>query len=136
MLNVKDAFIGTWKLVPEKSKFDANHQPTEATLRFEHEIAGYRMTAEGMCDGKKVVEQPQMIILDGEEHLVPGAPSVRAVASRPDERTISVVARDGERVVGRGTYEVSADGTTLIASTSGTDGQRREFTMTTVWRRE
>ena len=135
MIDVKDAFIGTWRLVPEESKFDANHQPTEATMRFEHDTAGYRMTAEGMCNGKKVAEQPQVIILDGEEHSVPGAPTVRAVGSRPDERTIVVVARNGDRVVGRGSYQVSGDGTTLTVSTSGTDVQHREFTMTTVWRR-
>jgi|SRR5687768_12380194 hypothetical protein len=135
MQSVKDLFSGTWKLVPSESQFDANHQPTEATMRFERDASGYRMTAEGMCEGKKVAEQPQVLVLDGEEHSVPNAPAVRVVASCPDDRTITVVARDGERVVGRGSYQVSEDGTILTASTAGTDAQQRQFTMTTVWQR-
>jgi hypothetical protein len=136
MQTIKDPFAGTWKLMPSESQFDPNHQPTEATMRFERDTSGYRMTAEGMCEGKRVVEQPQVLVLDGEEHSVPNAPSVRVVASCPDERTITVVARDGERLVGHGSYKVSEDGTTLTASTAGTDAQQRQFTMTTLWRRE
>jgi hypothetical protein len=32
------------------------------------------MRAEGVCDGKRVEEQPQRFILDGKERPVPGAP--------------------------------------------------------------
>lgn len=83
MVETKDAFIGSWRLMPEKSQFDPNHQPTGATMRFERDAAGYRMTAEGVCGGKKVVEQPQVLVLDGEEHSPPGMPDVRVVASCP-----------------------------------------------------
>ena len=104
-------------------------------MRFERDPTGYRMTAEGVCEGRKVIEQPQVIILDGEEHPASGAQNVRVLASCPDELTITVVAREGERIVGQGSYKVSDDGTTLTASTSGTDARQRQFTMTTVWRR-
>src|SRR5215469_14161879 len=68
-----DLFAGTWKMNPRKSNFDPNHRPTEGTMRFEAQTDGYLMRAEGVCDGKRVEEQPQRFMLDGVERPVPGA---------------------------------------------------------------
>jgi hypothetical protein len=120
---------------PARSNFDPNHRPSEATLRFEQEEGGYLMLAEGVCDGKKVAEQPQRFMPDGVERPVPGAPEFVMVATKPDPNTIRVVSRRGEEVVGEGSYVVSADGGSLTATMRGIDAQQRAFQTTVVWER-
>jgi len=52
-MNKADPFDGTWKLDPEKSQFDHNHRPSNATMRWECTADGYTMTAEGVAgDGR------------------------------------------------------------------------------------
>ena len=105
-------------------------------MRFEREPEGYLMRAEGICDGKRVEEQPQRFILDGKEHPAPGAPGVTAVSTRPDANTIQAAARSGDRVLGEGSYVVSADGATLTATVRGVDAQQRPLQTTVVWDRQ
>jgi hypothetical protein len=136
MPNQQDPFSGTWKMNTQRSNFDPNHRPSEATMRFERESEGYLMHAEGVCDGKHVQEQPQRFILDDKEHPVPGAPEVVVVSSRPDPNTIRSVARNGDRTLGEGSYVVSADGATLTATVRGIDAQQRRFETTVVWDRQ
>ena len=136
MPNQEDPFSGTWKMNLQKSNFDPNHRPSEGTVRFEPQSDGYIMRAEGVCEGKRVEEQPQRFILDGKERPVPGAPNVTAVSTRPDPNTIRAVARSGDRTVGDGSYVVSADGSTLTATVRGIDAQQRQFQTTVVWDRQ
>ena len=136
MPNQPDVFSGIWRMNPQKSEFDPNHRPTQGTLRFERESGGYLMRAEGTCDGKRVEEQPQRFLLDGKPHPVPGAPGVIGISSLPDPHTLRAEARIGDRVVGEGTYVVSADGSTLTATVRGMDTQQRAFQTTVVWDRE
>lgn len=136
MTSQPDPFTGTWKMNPQRSKFNSNHRPSEATMRFEREAEGYLMRAEGICEGKRVEEQPQRFILDGKEHPVPGAPGVTAVSTRPDPSTIQATARSGGRVLGEGSYVVSADGGMLTATVRGIDAQQRPFQTTVVWDRQ
>ncbi len=95
----------------------------------------YLMRAEGVCDGKRVEEQPQRFILDGVERPVHGATGVTAVSTRRNSHTLHACARAGDRTVGEGSYVVSADGTTLTATVRGIDAQQRPFQTTVVWER-
>jgi hypothetical protein len=119
----------------ERSNFDPNHRPSEGTLRFEREGGAYLMLAEGVCEGKRVEEQPQRFMPDGVERPVSGAPEFVAVATKPDPHTIRVVSRRGDEVVGEGSYVVSADGRSLTATMRGIDAQHRSFQTTVVWER-
>jgi hypothetical protein len=133
----QDLFSGTWILNPAKSAFDPNHRPTQATMRFERNPEGYRMTASGTKeDGQHVEERPQTIVLDGKEHEIPGVPNAVAIAHSPDPHTIRAMGKSGNTVLGEGSYVVSADGKTLTATTAGTDAQQRRFQTVTVWERE
>ena len=136
MINHNDAFSGTWKMNPPQSSFDANHQPSQGTLRFEPQAVGYRMYAAGVCDGRHVEEQTQTFMLDNHEYPVPGAPGVVTISSRPNANTIHAIARNQGRTVGEATYTVSDDGLTLTAAVSGFDAQQRAFRTTVVWDRE
>ena len=67
-MNKEDPFDGTWKLNPEKSHFDPNHRPSNATMRWECTSDGYTMTAEGIAgDGSVVREKPATFVPDGKE---------------------------------------------------------------------
>ena len=135
MPNLPDPFSGTWKLNLQQSNFDPNHRPSEATMRFDLEPEGYLMRAEGVCNGNAVVEHPQRFILDGKEHPAPGAPEVTVLSTRPEPNTLRTVAQTSGRLLGEGTYVVSADGQTLTATVAGIDAQQRPFQTTVVWHR-
>ena len=67
-MNKEDPFDGTWQLNPEKSHFDPNHRPSNATMRWECTSDGYTMTAEGIAgDGSIVREKPSTFVPDGKE---------------------------------------------------------------------
>ena len=130
-----DPFAGTWTMAPDRSAFDANHRPSEATLLFEREPDGYVMYAEGISGGKQIKEHPMHFVFDGKHHDVPGAPDMSAMSTRSDPKTIRVqVVRDNQ-VVGGGTYIVSEDGTTLTTTIKGMDKEQRSFETSVVWLR-
>jgi hypothetical protein len=136
---MQEPFVGTWKLNPERSQFDANHRPASGSMVFERNAEGqYLMTAEGTnAQGHKVRERPQTLTPDGKGYPVPDFPGLVAVTSRPDPHTIqAVVRREDGSVVGEGRYVVSADGKSLTATTAGFDTQLRRFEMQTVWDRQ
>ena len=135
---MRDSFIGTWKLNPEKSNFDPNHRPTAGTMVLELNASShYLLKAEGLnAKGEKVTERPATLIADGQPHPVPDFPGLSATVSKPDPNTIQTEARreDGS-IVGGGSYVVSPDGKSLTATTFGYDSQLREFKQLTVWDR-
>ena len=136
-MNREDPFSGTWKLNAEKSKFDTNHRPSGATMCWERTREGYQMRAEGtMSDGQVVQERPATFILDGKNHPVQDVPGCTAVASRPTHNAIEVESRNAGGIVGRASYVVSGDGTTLTASVSGMDAQQRQFETALIWDRQ
>jgi hypothetical protein len=133
-----DLFVGTWTLNCEKSTFDPNHRPTEATMRWERVPEGaYLMNAEGRnAKGEKVAERPQRLIPDGRPYPVPDFPGLNAVTSRPHPNTIRAeVRREDGTIAGEGTYTVAEDGQSLTATTAGFDTQFRRFEMRTFWDR-
>jgi hypothetical protein len=135
---VNDPFSGTWKLNPERSQFDPNHRPAAGTMIFETEQDGvYILKAEGVnAKGEKCAEKPARIVPDGKDHPLPDFPGLSVVAHRPDPRTIrSEVRREDGSVVGGGSYVVSEDGRSMLATTFGYDTQLRQFQTQTAWER-
>jgi hypothetical protein len=136
---MQDPLIGTWKLSPEKSRFDANHRPKAGTMVFELSPEGhYLMKAEGVSEnGQNVAERPVRFIPDGKDHPVPDFPGLIATANHTDPHTlIGEVRREDGTVVGGGTMVVSADGKSLTATNFGYDTQLRQFKQQTLWDRE
>jgi hypothetical protein len=135
-MNREDPFSGAWRLNPEKSHFDPNHRVSSGTMRWERTADGYVMKAEGIHDGHLVQERPATFVLDGKEHAVSGQPGIMAAASSLAPNVIEVEGRKAGRVVGKGSYVVSEDGTTLTATMAGTDVQQRSFQTVVVWDRQ
>ena len=133
-----DPFSGTWELNPATSQFDPNHRPSKGTMRLKRAADGtYTLSAEGVnAKGEAVRERPQTFVADGTPRPLPDFPGLTTVASQPDARTLRVEARrDDGSVAGEGTYVVSADGQSLVATTAGFDTQLRRFETTTAWDR-
>ena len=131
-----DPFVGTWRLNPDGSVFDANHRPSAGTMHLEAAGGGaYRLTAWGRNEkGEPCAEKPQTFIPDGRPYPVPDLPGLMSVTSRPDPRTLRAeVRREDGSIAGEGSYVVSADGQSLVATTAGFDSQLRRFEMKTVW---
>ena len=136
---MRDPFVGTWKLNPGRSQFDANHRPTQGTMHWALSADGtYLLTAEGVnAKGEPCAERPQKMIPDGQPYPVPDLHGLTAITTRPDTNTIRAeVKRDDGTIAGEGSYVVAADGMSMTATTAGFDSQLRRFEMCTVWDRQ
>jgi hypothetical protein len=125
-----DVFEGTWTAKSEDAQWDVrgNAKPQQACVRFEATETGYLMVAYGIVDGKAVAERPQAISTDGRRRPlrdlngrpIPGVPpGAVAFGSRSDSQTLEIGAEVDGTVLSAGTYKVSADGKTLIATNQG-----------------
>ena len=136
---MRDPFVGAWKLQPERSNFDPNHRPSAGTMRWELRDDGtYLMSAEGVNEkGETISERPQTLVPDGRPYPVPDFAGLVAVTTRLSPNTIRAEARRSDgTIAGEGTYEVSADGRSLTATTAGFDTELRRFETQTVWARQ
>jgi hypothetical protein len=138
-----DLFEGTWRANPAKSSFDPKYTAEQACIRFEPTDTGYLMVAYGIKDGQACAERPTPIVPDGKRRPIvdlngrpiPGVPAgAVCFGSRLDARTIESGAEVDGKVLGKGTYAVSADGTTMTVTTEGM-GLKGPFTMTAVFDR-
>ena len=132
-----DAFVGNWKLDVKQSEFDPKYVPAAGTVLFELDPEGcYLMTAEGITSaGERVAERPQRFVTDGKEHSVADIPGLTTVSTRPDPNTLVGEGRMNGKVVGQATYTVSADGSTLTATASGS-GVNGPFKTRAVFNRQ
>ena len=73
---------------------------------------------------------------DAKEHPVSVAPGVLAVARWVGSHVLESVAKKDGQTVGRGTYEVSADGKTLTATVAGIDASGADFEQVIVFDRK
>ena len=133
-----DPFVGTWTLNPAKSQFDANHRPSEASMRWQVEPdGGYLMLAEGVNEkGERVAEKPQKLFAYGRPYPVENFPGLKCITRRPEPNAIRAeVTREDGSIAGEGSYVVAEDGRSMTAVTAGFDSQLRRFEMKTIWDR-
>jgi hypothetical protein len=139
-----DMFEGTWQARTDESQWDTgNPKPQQACLRFEATETGYLMVAYGIVDGRAVAERPQAITTDGRRRPlvdlngrpIPGVPAgAVAFGNRPDPQTLELGTEVEGRVLGAGTFKVSADGKTLTATNEGI-GLKGPFKVVAVFER-
>jgi hypothetical protein len=137
-MTADDPFVGTWTLNRDKSEFDPNHRPTEATMVWEVDAGGfYVMKAHGTsAKGEPVAERPQRFTPDDRGYPVPDFPGLTMTSTRLEPRAIQTeVRREDGSIVGQGKFVISADGKTMTATNSGYDTQLRQFRQFTVWNR-
>ena len=129
-------FVGAWHANIGKSTRHVNHQFARATLTFE--VAGdlVTLTHGGINQSGKHESGTTALRADGQPREVsPQAPGVLVVTTWIGSHTLESVAKKDGQVVGAGTYEVSADGSTLTATVTGTDAAGAPFEQVIVFDR-
>ena len=120
------SLAGTWTANLAKSHRHANHQFQRATMRFEVHGLAVSLQFEGVNAAGRQEEGARQFEADGVAHPEAAAPGVLSTTTL-DDRRLEVIATKDNAVVGRASYEVSEDGTTLTATTAGVDATGRAF---------
>jgi len=131
-----DPLTGGWIANLTKSKRHPNHLFQSATLRFD--VAGdvVSLTQTGVNMSGKHESSTLSLHADGEEHPVsPQAPGVVVVTKWLSTHVLETVGKKDGEVIGKGTYEVSADGTMLTARVAGIDASGTQFEQVIVFDR-
>jgi hypothetical protein len=125
---------GTWTANLAKSQRHVNHQFQGVTMRVEVEGAAVSLRYEGVnATGRSEVGTTRFEA-DGRAHPDTAAPDVWATSTLSARRLEVIATKDGSPV-GRASYEVSADGATLTATTAGIDASGRQFDQVIVFDR-
>ena len=131
-----DPFTGTWVANVAKSRRHKNHQFQSAFLRFEVNGAAISLTQGGVNMSGKQEQSTLALQADGQEYAVsPQAQGVVVITSWLGPNVLETIGKRGADVLGRGTYEVSADGKTLTATVSGIDAAGAAFDQVIVFDR-
>jgi hypothetical protein len=128
----KTPLVGTWHLKPEESTFSAGEAPKKVEIRILEERDGIRYQSAsvaadnkkggvnffGRTDGYDYVlagspEYDHISIEEIDQHKVHEALKFAKVRKKTDEHYYLVIQRLGFKEIGRATYTISADGTTM-----------------------
>ena len=126
---------GTWTANVAKSRRHPNHLFHSMTMRFEVTGTAVSLHYEGINAVGAAEANTHVMDADGVERAFPAAPGVVAVC-RLDARALETIGKKDDAVVGRGRYEVSADGGTMTATVAGVDGSGKPFEQVIVFDRE
>ena len=127
---------GMWIANLAKSRRHENHQFQSASLRFEVSGNTVSLTQAGVNMSGKDESSTLTLVADGKEHPVAQAPGVVVISKWIGQHILETIGKRGEAVLGRGSYEVAADGQTLIATVAGIDAQGKAFEQVIVFDRE
>lgn len=130
-------FAGSWAANLEKSRRHANHQFAGATMTFDVKDECVSMAYSGVNAAGREESSSLDFYPDGTEHAVsPQAPGVVMVSNWAGTHRLETEARKGDAVLGRGSYEVSADGRVLTATLQGVDASGAAFEQVIVFDRQ
>jgi hypothetical protein len=122
-------FVGNWAANLSKSKQHPN-------LQFVVNGDTVTLTQGGVNASGQEESGTITLQADGKERPIPQAPGVVSVVRWIGSNVLETVGKKDGQVVGRGTYEVSADGKALTATVSGTDGSGAAFNQVIVFDRK
>jgi len=129
-------FVGNWVANLSKSKQHPNHQFQSATLQFVVNDDTVTLTHGGVNASGQEESGTITLQADGQERPIPQAPGMVSVVRWVGPQVLETVGKKDGQIVGRGAYEVSADGKTLTATVSGTDASGAAFDQVIVFDRK
>ena len=129
-------FVGNWVANLSKSKQHPNHQFKSATLQFAVQGDTVMLTQGGVNASGQEESGTITLQADGKEYPIPQAPGVVSVVRWVGSNVLETIGKKDGQIVGRGTYQVSADGKTLTAIVSGTDASGAAFDQVIVFDRK
>ena len=136
----RNPFVGVWTADVSRSKRHPANEFQRATLRFA--VDGDTVTITDVVVNAAGQEErgTNTILVDGVERRSGRGDRYALVALWHGPRIIETIAREDGVIVGRGTYEVSADGRTLTLSSgnasANADGWQSDFDQKIVLHRE
>ena len=132
-MNVLD---GVWVANLAKSHRHANHQFQRATLTIRVDGEFVSLHHAGVNMAGKEESGTTVLRADGQTHEIsPQAPGVVVVARWLAAHVLETEASKDGKLVGRGSYAVSEDLTTLTATVGGTDAAGASFEQVIVFDR-
>ncbi|HEX8697171.1 MAG TPA: hypothetical protein VF746_32425 [Longimicrobium sp.] len=131
-----NAFVGTWRLRPEASRYEHGQPPREAVYRIEREgewlLFAARWTG---ADGRRL-EMSFAGVADGEPHPYDDPEVADTLTVRlADARTLDTIAAKDGREVAFGRRVLSEDGRVLTVTQSGTRPDGSPFVNVSVYDR-
>jgi len=133
----QNPFVGTWTANLSKSKRHPNHQFQSATIEFAVKGDTVTLTHGGVNAAGQAETGTLTFEADGKERPVSEqAPGVVAMARWVGSHVLETGAKKDGQTIGRGKYEVSADGKTLTATVSGLDASGATFEQVIVFDRK
>lgn len=129
-------FSGTWVANIAKSKGHPNHLFHSATMRFVVVGNTVTITHEGVNAGGQQESGTTVVEADGNEHPLPEQSGMAVLAKWMGPMRLEILGKSAGSIVGEASYEVAADGMTLVAEVSGTDASGAHFEQVIVFDRE
>ena len=127
---------GLWIANIEKSRRHENHQFKSAQLRFAVSGNQVSLTHSGVNMSGKDESGTLTLVADGEEYPVSAqTPDIVVISKWIGTHALESIGKRGDAILGRGIYEVAADGQTLTATVAGVDGQGKAFDQVIVFDR-
>jgi hypothetical protein len=111
VLNTEEAILGTWELVPEKSKFNPGPPPESESRIYRRTPDGIRATIKTTAaDGSmRTISYPWQV--DGKEHAVEGSNLLDSIVlSKIDNLTSEATMKHGNMVIATERRQIAADG--------------------------
>ena len=135
-LETEDVIIGTWELVPAKSKFDPAPGPKA-------EVRTYEKTADGIVAKIKTTEADGTVRtvsypwhLDGTEATVTGSPLLDKIQlKKVDNLTAEATYKHGDTVIASERREIALDGKTMSITVKDTGSGDKPMSSVAVYER-
>jgi cytoskeletal protein RodZ len=122
-----DAFTGTWKMNPAKSKYSPGPTPKSLTVTIESDENSYKVTAEGSDGEGKPTHVEYSAKFDGKDYPATGIPNADTVSvKRIDASTVETTQKKGGQVVMTVTTKVSKDGKTRTSTFTGKNAEGKD----------
>ena len=135
-----DNTLGTWKLIPEKSKPPAGQSRiTSLTVVREAAGDGVKVTAKGEREDKSKIDTSYTVKYDGTEATLSGSglPYDTIAVKQVDANTLTDVrSKKGGPYKGSGRWVVSNGGKTSTLTTKGTGADGKPFGGTSVYEKQ
>ena len=127
---------GQWRANLSKSQLHMNHQFKSLSMHFTITESTVLLTFTGVNMSGQQESGTRELHPDGKDYPVPQAPDIVETTRWIGSNTLESVARKDGKVIGEGSYQVSADGKTLSARVKGIDGSGAPFEQVIVFDRE
>src|SRR5207245_229039 len=116
--------VGTWKLNPEKSKFNPGAEQTSMTRTVEAQGDGVKYTFDGVSGDGTAIAYSFAVSFDGKDNAITGSMPSGAdsiSAKRIDSNTFDATLKQGGKVIATSKVEVSQDGKVTTVTSKGTN---------------